>query len=466
MRASNFVPNVVQTAPASALKGAPFLFSVALAALSGLLTMLATQAPGLAFVALAPLFVGLHGASWWQAFGYGALAAIIPATYYALGMVPFSGGRAFEVIVILGMGVLFGAVMMLATMIWNRFPVVSGLVLLPLATWLYAWLAELPLGRFTNLWASGLHRMPWIFQVSDLGTHRLVMVLLALTASIVAVLWLERATLFVPAVAAPVLVAILVAVGLLVYAWTAHHRLLQAIETAPRVRVAAVASDLGVHDVAGVSATQGPDARTNVAQVLAVYGPLVAEAATAGAEIVVLPEAHVFLTGANRELWLKSVAAWARDYRIYFVASYIDLDEMRDLAIILGPDGEVLAQYDKQHPVPGYDPQPPYKQQPPSVKTPAAMLAAAICFDLDFEDINQAVARQGGLFAVPANDWREVAEKHHALVSWGAVASRASIIRATTHGISSLVDPAGRVIARASSLDGDVVLVGDVPVLQ
>lgn len=62
------------------------------------------------------------------------------------------------------------------------------------------------------------------------------------------------------------------------------------------------------------------------------------------------------------------------------------------------------------------------------------------------------------------NDWLEVAELHHQLAAWGAVASGPGVIRSTSRGVSAVIDASGRVIARASTFDGPVVLVADVPV--
>lgn len=64
----------------------------------------------------------------------------------------------------------------------------------------------------------------------------------------------------------------------------------------------------------------------------------------------------------------------------------------------------------------------------------------------------------------PANDWfLGFDELHHRTAVWSAVMSGVSVLRATGHGISSVTDGAGRVLARQSSREGPVVLVVDMP---
>jgi apolipoprotein N-acyltransferase len=81
----------------------------------------------------------------------------------------------------------------------------------------------------------------------------------------------------------------------------------------------------------------------------------------------------------------------------------------------------------------------------------------------DHNDLVAPVARPGGVLAVPTNDWRNFTEIHHRAAVWEAVETGVTVIRSAGHGTSSIYDPAGRVLGRASSFDGPVVLVADVP---
>ncbi len=125
--------------------------------------------------------------------------------------------------------------------------------------------------------------------------------------------------------------------------------------------------------------------------------------------------------------------------------------------------GDIVTVYDKQHPVPGVEPA-RYATMPPARATVSGVpVSAVICFDADHNDLVTPLAETGGVVAVPANDWKSFAEIHHRAAVWEAVETGASLVRAAGHGTSSIYDPAGRVVARASSFDGPVVLVADVP---
>ena len=94
----------------------------------------------------------------------------------------------------------------------------------------------------------------------------------------------------------------------------------------------------------------------------------------------------------------------------------------------------------------------------------AATLSTVICVDLDYADLIAPVQAAGGILVVPANDWFQgFDELHNRTAVWSAVMTGVSVLRATGHGISSVTDGSGRVLARQSSERGPVVLVADVP---
>jgi apolipoprotein N-acyltransferase len=69
------------------------------------------------------------------------------------------------------------------------------------------------------------------------------------------------------------------------------------------------------------------------------------------------------------------------------------------------------------------------------------------------------------VLCAPSNDWLDgFEERHHRTAVWAAVRTGTTVVRATGHGISAVFDGTGRVLARASSANGPVVLVVDAPV--
>jgi len=91
-------------------------------------------------------------------------------------------------------------------------------------------------------------------------------------------------------------------------------------------------------------------------------------------------------------------------------------------------------------------------------------VSAVICYDGNFNDLVRPVARAGGVLAIPANDWKEIEQLHSPSAVWVAVMTGVPLIRSTGHDGSVVSDAAGRLVAMASSFDGPVVLVTDMPI--
>ena len=102
---------------------------------------------------------------------------------------------------------------------------------------------------------------------------------------------------------------------------------------------------------------------------------------------------------------------------------------------------------------------------PHHVKTRARTLplSTVICVDLDYADVIGAAKQAGGVLHAPSNDWPIFERMHHRTAVWAAAMSGVPVLRSTGHGISSVRDGAGRVLASQSSLTGPVTLVVDVP---
>jgi len=233
---------------------------------------------------------------------------------------------------------------------------------------------------------------------------------------------------------------------------------IRAADAAGKTRVAAVAADL---DAAGQ--IPGQDARGRLTQVIGTYQPLVAQAFAQGARLVVIPENAAWAaTGGDKTTWLDTLSCWARQGQATIVAGMFDETASRNQVAITGPDGRLLATYTKRHPF-GAGENVTHGSQSPAAITEPVRLSAAICYDLDYNDLVRPVRRHGGLVAAPTNDWAEIAAIHRQAAIWVPVLTATTLIRAASHGISAIIDPAGRTLAQASTFDGPVVLVADAP---
>lgn len=242
----------------------------------------------------------------------------------------------------------------------------------------------------------------------------------------------------------------------------ARRRAERAIDLQPRVRVAAVVADAPAEGFAGLAPLEAAAYR-DVEAAITRYAPLVARAAAEGAVLIALPEVAVHVDAAGLSRWEEAGERWAEEHGVAIVLPAFDASApVNQLALI--DAGGVRARHDKRHPARGIEPPVRRRAPPPVVEVAGLEVAPVICVDLDYDDLLPS-ARRADLLVAPSNDWwGGFEERHHRTAVWAAVRSGTTVLRATGHGISSAIDGAGRLIARASSEHGPVVLVVDAPI--
>jgi predicted amidohydrolase len=432
---------------------------------TGLLMWRASRAPVLAWVALAPLGLALVGCTPTRAALAGALAG-------ALGLVGNVSSPAFRALVPLTVGpsaatwgLGFGLAGWALEAIGSPWlvvvlPVASVLVLLPLRV-LGAprWVSN-PLACTQERWLPVVH-------IARLGGDLATTAVLALASSALALV------IAAPIAGVPALAGAGAAALLVVLALSFGVRSLRAaqrrVHRAPRVRVAAIVVDGAPprgRELTGLWPIESPEYR-DVAATVRRYEPHVARAVELGARLLVLPEVCVSVDAVTRDAWLEAIARWAKEHRVAIVAPSFDTSVPKNGLAIVDERG-LVARYDKQHPARGLEP-------PRHARTPVGphavctadaevALSTVICVDLDYADHVPRVRAGGGILAAPSNDWFGGFELlHHSTAVWSAVMTGATIVRATGHGISSVIDGAGRVMTAQSSQEGPVVLVVDAP---
>ena len=224
---------------------------------------------------------------------------------------------------------------------------------------------------------------------------------------------------------------------------------------------------------------------------------LVADAAAAGATLVVLPETFSWRGPAARDQdeaepldgpTLARFAGLARRLRLTLVAGSIlerapggNGSAPFNTSVVLGPDGALLASYRKVH---LFDVSIPGKVEVResarrgrggdvvSVATPVARLGLSVCYDLRFPELYRALARAGAeLLCVPAAFTFPTGAAHwEVLLRARAIENQCWVLAANQHGPSGLghsdyghsmiVDPWGTVVACAS--DGERVITAEV----
>jgi apolipoprotein N-acyltransferase len=208
------------------------------------------------------------------------------------------------------------------------------------------------------------------------------------------------------------------------------------------------------------------------AAVRAAFAPMVEELverteaeAAAGARIVVWPETQARVLDRDLPALLARVGEIARRHQTYVntaFALYTDQAPfVRNISSMVIPDGQVAWSYDKTHPTP-MEPMRPGTDPVPVRDTPYGRLASVICYDADFPDL---VRLPVDVLLVPSADWSGFEYLHAQKAVFRAVENGYSVVRAASHGVSTVIDGQGRVLAQNDSFTTRApVLVAAVPV--
>ena len=221
---------------------------------------------------------------------------------------------------------------------------------------------------------------------------------------------------------------------------------------------------------------------------------LIRAAAKDGAQFVQTPEMSNVLVRSREELlerisdagddqFLKRARALAAELGIYLhlgsLAVLAGNGKVANRAFLIGPDGKILATYDKIHmfdvDLPNGESWRESATYEPGTQTviadlPFAKVGMAVCYDIRFPAIFRAQARQGAqVLTGPAAFTRQTGQAHwHVLQRSRAIENGAYVISAAqggthedgreTYGHSLIVDPWGAVIAEIDNDDPGYVL--------
>jgi apolipoprotein N-acyltransferase len=200
----------------------------------------------------------------------------------------------------------------------------------------------------------------------------------------------------------------------------------------------------------------------------ALFAGPAAEAAARGARLVVSPEtAFVFDGTISRRDWLERFRALAREHGVFLVIGYFDETQDLNRLFFMDPDGFVEAEYTKTFLTPFEK----YRRGDGStavVRIPGYAVGGMICQDDNFTRLSRAYGQaRTSIVAVPTNDWRTVKEAHFQSSIFRAVESRYAVVRAATDGISAVISPEGRVLAKKDHLfDGPGFVTAEVPLYR
>ena len=238
--------------------------------------------------------------------------------------------------------------------------------------------------------------------------------------------------------------------------------------TAPTVRVAGIVSreDLftTIADMNPQALMPGTPAMRSAAQKR--FAPIVddlfarsQQEAANGAKIIVWGETAAPVLAEEVATVLGRAGTLAQARQIYLQVGLIVFRNsdhfpfMENRAVLLDPTGAVVWDYHKARPTPGENTMvvagPPLV---PTVDTPYGRLATVICYDADFPELVRQVGRAGvDILLLPYKDWHSVKIQHAQMATLRAIENGVSLVRPSLSGLSTAVDPQGRILAQVDA---------------
>lgn len=185
--------------------------------------------------------------------------------------------------------------------------------------------------------------------------------------------------------------------------------------------------------------------------------------ARAGARIITWSETGAPMLEEDMAALIERAAAVAHEEQIYLqigVIVFRNTDHypfMENRAILLDPSGSLVWDYHKANPTPGENMK--IAAGPrllPTVDTPYGRLATLICYDADFPEFARQAGQAGvDILLAPYKDWKSVSAQHAQMATFRAIENGVWLVRPSLSGISTVVDPQGRVLAQVSAFGPD-----------
>jgi len=176
---------------------------------------------------------------------------------------------------------------------------------------------------------------------------------------------------------------------------------------------------------------------------------LVIQAGRRGADLIVLPETALPFDIFGRQGVLREVSSWANRARATLIATALE-GGRANIAVAVAPSGQAVGRYDKVRLVAfgEYGLIPGRRHDP--LWTPSGRVGIAVCFESIFPDVSRALVRNGAeVLAVITNDgWFDGTagvQQHAAHSVLRAVENGRWVVRAANTGLTMVIDPKGRV---------------------
>jgi apolipoprotein N-acyltransferase len=186
--------------------------------------------------------------------------------------------------------------------------------------------------------------------------------------------------------------------------------------------------------------------------------------ARAGAQIIALPETAAAGVQEDLDALTARIAQAAKSGKAYVALGMVVLDTggMEPRLLIIDPLGEVVLNHLKY----AYGMGTPISQVDlQTVDTPFGRLSGVLCGDLDNPGVvSQAGRKEVDILLVPATEIPGSGQWHARMAALRSIENGFSMVRPTVEGISTAIDPYGRILASVDYFKaGDRTFVAQVP---
>jgi len=193
------------------------------------------------------------------------------------------------------------------------------------------------------------------------------------------------------------------------------------------------------------------------------YKKPVEQAALSGARLAVSGEIGFHIPDFRKEEWLQRLGRIARDNNIYLLVGYSS--DIHNKLFFMDPAGQLLADYTKTHLTP-FECFEKGNGELKSIEIDGVKVGAMICHDDNYTDLSRQYGCRGiGLVADATADWKTVKDAHLQNCIFRAIESRYAVVRGAANGISAIISPKGKVLAKRDHYKhGPTALVSEVPI--
>jgi apolipoprotein N-acyltransferase len=395
----------------------------------------------------------------------GAIGGVLAASTLQFATYSFEMGAPFSAVSVtfcLVLGAAFAIPYVLDRLLDERLSNVGRLFLMPVAAVLIEFGAAslLPVGASIGTRAITQSENLALMQIISVFGPYSIGFLIALAATVANHIWKNPTRETLLGYGGPFVAALLAILTFgqarLMYAGT--------ITPAETVKIAGIVPRMALHEPAwAVSMDKYPasaQTRAELAtpQMKALYAKLQDElladtraAAKSGAKVIFWSETAAPLVEADKDALLQKVSTLAREEGVYVNAA-IGVPYERNETFLMGPDGKQIWHYQKNHPVPGMEPNAPFKNDVPVVDTPFGRLTNVICYDGDFPSLNRVPA---DIMLVPGMDTPDMAYVHTMrMTRLRTIENGYSMVRTDYNGVSAAFDRFGRVLGMLNTQAG------------